>query len=76
MKEYQLIGGGKYTYMEKVQSAKRLAYAHPLDTTFNEISGSPDTKSPGTKSTTTKIEEIKARSKSSDAFVRVPPSPK
>jgi hypothetical protein len=76
LKEYQLIGGGKYSYMEKVKSAKRLASAVPLDTTFNEISGSPDTKSPGSKTPTRKIEEIKARSKSSDAFVKVPASPK
>ena len=76
LKEYQMIGGGKYTYMEKIQSAKKLMGPKPLETTFNEISESHKSKSPDTKSPLTVKEDIKNRSKSSDAFVKVPASPK
>jgi hypothetical protein len=37
LKEYGLVGGGKFTYMDKIKSAKKAAALVPLDTTFNEI---------------------------------------
>ena len=41
LKEYRLIGGGKYTFADKINSAKKTP-EKPQDTTFNGISESPN----------------------------------